>query len=158
GRRIRARRFVLATGSAPLLPPIPGLDRVPCLTNETIFDQAERPEHLIVIGGGPIGCEPAQAHRRPGSAVTTVQLARLVPRDDRELVDVVRRQLLADGITLLEETRVAAVEPAGAGIALQAEAAGQMLHLTGNTLLVAAGRRPRLDGLGLEAAGIATTP
>ncbi len=91
GRRIRARRFVIATGSSPAAPPIPGLDQVPYLTNETVFDLDERPEHLIVIGGGPIGTELAQAHRRLGAQVTLLEGATILEKDDREAVDVVRR-------------------------------------------------------------------
>src|SRR6266478_5305890 len=111
GQRIRARRFVLATGSTPLVPPIPGLDRVPYLTNETVFDLADRPAHLVVIGGGPIGCELAQAHRRLGSEVSLLEAATVLPKDDPELVDIVRRQLLEEGVALHEGATVTAVEP-----------------------------------------------
>ena len=79
---IRPRRFVIATGSHPAIPPIPGLDSVPYLTNETIFANRELPEHLIVIGGGPIGIEMAQAHRRLGARVTVLDVGPLLPRDD----------------------------------------------------------------------------
>jgi pyruvate/2-oxoglutarate dehydrogenase complex dihydrolipoamide dehydrogenase (E3) component len=93
GRRIRARRIVVATGSSPAVPPIPGLAEVPHLTNETVFDLTERPQHLIVIGGGPIGCEIAQAHRRLGAQVTVLELFSILPKDDPEAVQVVRDQL-----------------------------------------------------------------
>jgi len=158
GQRIRARRFVLATGSTPLVPPIPGLDRVAYLTNETIFDLAERPAHLVIIGGGPIGCELAQAHRHLGAEVTLLEAATLLPKDDPELVDILRRQLLEDGVALHEGATVTAVEPDPAGIAVRFERNGASGRIAGSTLLVAAGRRPRLDGLGLEAAGIAHDP
>ena len=83
---IRARRFVIATGSSPLVPPIPGLDNVGYLTNETVFDLTERPGHLIIIGGGPIGIELAQAFRRLGSQVTVIEAASALGRDDPEMV------------------------------------------------------------------------
>jgi pyruvate/2-oxoglutarate dehydrogenase complex dihydrolipoamide dehydrogenase (E3) component len=89
GTRIRARRFVLATGSRPAIPPVPGIESVPYLTNETIFDLRTRPEHLIVLGGGPIGIEMAQAHRRLGSAVTVIEADRALGRDDPETAAVV---------------------------------------------------------------------
>ena len=89
GLRIGARRIVVATGSHPLVPPIPGLDQVPYLTNETVFDLAERPDHLIVLGGGPIGCELGQAFRRLGARVTIVEMFQILPKDDPELVDLV---------------------------------------------------------------------
>ena len=158
GQRIRARRFVLATGSTPLVPPIPGLDRVPYLTNETIFDLVERPDHLVVIGGGPIGCELAQAHRLLGARVSIVEAASLLPKDDPELVDIVRRQLLDDGVTLEEGARVTAVEPGPAGVAVRFERDGVAGRVDGSALLVAAGRRARTADLGLEAAGIAYGP
>jgi len=95
--RIRARRFVVATGSRAMVPPIPGLDRVAYLTNETVFDLRTRPEHLIVIGGGPIGCELGQAFRLLGAAVTIVEQDVLLPKDDPELVEFIRLRLRADG-------------------------------------------------------------
>jgi pyruvate/2-oxoglutarate dehydrogenase complex dihydrolipoamide dehydrogenase (E3) component len=153
--RIRARRFVLATGSEPLLPPVPGLAETPHLTNETVFDLAALPEHLLVLGGGPIGCELAQAFRGLGAAVTLVERARLLPKDDPELVEVVRRRLAADGIQLQEGAEVVRAAPAGAGVALTLRQDGAERVVAGSALLVAAGRRPRLDGLDLAAAGIA---
>lgn len=96
-RTVVARRFVIATGSRPLLPPIPGLDRVKALTNETIFALRERPEHLIVIGGGPVGIEMAQAHRRLGSRVTVIAGEKALPKDDPELAAVLLDRLRAEG-------------------------------------------------------------
>ena len=151
GTAVRAKFFVVATGSRPALPPIPGLDSVPHFTNETIFENAERPEHLAVIGGGPIGCEMAQAHRRLGSRVTLLQRGTILPKDDPELVDLVRRRLAAEGIELIEHAEIAAVAAAGGGVAI-ALADGR--RIAASHLLVAAGRRPDTAGLGLEAAGI----
>jgi len=153
--RIRARRFVLATGSTPVAPPIPGLDQVPYLTNETIFEQRSAPAHLVVIGGGPIGCEMAQAHRRLGAAVTVVDLGPILPKDDSELTAVVRSQLEADGIAIHERVQVQAVEAAGNGVAVLIGENDQTKRIEGSDLLVAAGRAPVVEGLNLEAAGVA---
>src|ERR1700674_1420033 len=107
---IRARRVVIATGSAPAVPPIPGLDAVAYLTNETIFDLTRCPEHLIVIGGGPIGLEMAQAHRRLGADVTVVEALRPLAKDDPECADVVLDQLRQDGVAIRAGAKVARVE------------------------------------------------
>lgn len=157
GRRVRARRFVIATGSSPALPPVPGLSSAPCLTNETIFDLTERPDHLIVLGGGPIGCELAQAHRRLGARVTVLELYTILPKDDPDAVEVVRAQLRADGIDLREGIETTAVERDGNGVAVTVRSADGEQRIVGSHLLVAAGRRPNVDGLDLEAAGVAYT-
>ncbi len=157
GRHIRARRFVIATGSSAFVPPIPGLDRTPYLTNETIFDLTERPAHLLVIGGGPIGCELAQAHRRLGAAVTVLEAAAILPKDDPELVDILRMRLKADGIDLREGAKVVRVERRGAGVAVALTRDGAEQVIEGSHLLVAVGRRANLRDLNLEAAGIAHT-
>ena len=153
---IQARRFVLATGSRPAAPPIPGLDGVPYLTNDTIFDLAERPERLIVIGGGPIGVELAQAHRRLGAGVLVIEGApRILLRDDPEMAAVVERALLREGVDL--RTGVAVERVAGEGTRIVVTLKGMPPEtVAGSHLLVAAGRTPTTDGLGLEAAGIAT--
>ena len=158
GRRIRARRFVIATGSSPAAPPIPGLDQVPYLTNETVFDLDERPEHLIVIGGGPIGTELAQAHRRLGARVTLLERSTILKKDDREAVDVVRRRLGEDGIDVREGIKIWLVEPHHNGVAVLLGHNGEVERIEGTHLLVAAGRRPNTEGLDLEAAGIRYSP
>ncbi len=152
--RIEARRFVIATGSQPLVPPIPGLAETPYLTNETVFDLTERPEHLIVVGGGPIGCELGQAFRNLGARVSLVEMAQIMPKDDPELVEVLRNRLLDDGLDLYEGAKVVAVAKAGAGVKVTLEQGGEERQVEGSHLLLAAGRRPVLDGLGLEAAGV----
>ncbi len=152
GVEIKARRFVLATGSSPVVPPIPGLADVPYLTNETVFDLTECPAHLLIIGGGPIGLELAQAHRRLGADVTVLEMARFFGRDDPETAALALARLREDGVTLHEETRVAAVKADG-GITLDC---GDF-EVSGSHVLVATGRRADTDGLGLEAAGIAFT-
>ena len=152
---VTARRFIVATGSAPVIPSIPGLDSVPYFTNETLFDSAPEPRHLLVLGGGPVGVEMAQAYRRLGAEVTLVESKRLLGRDDPELVPIVRARLIEDGVTIHEETPVTAVEADGAGVALTCRSGDASLRLSGSHLLVAAGRRPKIEGLGLEDAGVA---
>lgn len=152
GLRIAARRFVIATGSRPAIPEIPGLEGLPYLTTETIFALRERPEHLVILGAGPVGAEMAQAHRRLGAAVTLVEAAALLPREDPEAVAVLRARLLAEGVTLLEGARVAAAGAgASGGIALRLE---DGRRIEGSHLLLATGRRPALEALDLPAAGI----
>ena len=151
GDAISARRFVIATGSHPLVPGIPGLDAVPYLTNETIFALRARPDHLVIIGGGPIGMEMAQAHRRLGSAVTVIEAARVLGRDDPDAAALVLGQLRAEGVTVIEGARVIGVAP-GLTVTL---ADGQ--RVLGSHLLLALGRVPALDRLNLSAAGVAFT-
>ena len=157
GQRIRARRFVVATGSSPAVPPVPGLAGLPFLTNETVFALAERPDHLLVLGGGPIGVEMAQAFRRLGAGVTLVERGAILPKDEPEAVGIVRARLLREGVALREGVEVAAARRAAEGIELELRGEGGAATLRGSHLLVAAGRRPNLAGLGLEAAGIAAT-
>lgn len=156
--RIRARRFIVATGSTAFVPPIPGLAEVPHLTNETIFGLTETPRHLVVIGGGPIGCELAQAHRRLGAAVSIVEAFSIMPKDDPELVDVVRKSLQRDGVTLHEGAKVKAVAGTAGAIRVTIETKAGEQILDGSHVLVAAGRRPTVAGLDLEKAGVAYTP
>lgn len=151
GHRIRARRFVIATGSRPFVPPIPGIEGVPYLTNESIFALRERPAHLVIVGGGPIGIEMAQAHRRLGCAVTVVEGARALGRDDPETAAVVLAALRAEGIEIVENAPVAAVAPAAGGISVNL-ADGRTI--AGSHLFVAVGRKVALDGMGLDAGGI----
>jgi pyruvate/2-oxoglutarate dehydrogenase complex dihydrolipoamide dehydrogenase (E3) component len=152
---IRARRFVVATGSSPLVPPIEGLDGVDYLTNESVFDLTRRPGHLIVIGGGPIGMELAQAHRRLGSKVTVIEAARALGRDDPELAALVLRQIRAEGVDIRENAKVAMVEKRGkAGIRVHLERPDERRTVDGTHLLVAAGRTANVAGLDLEKAGI----
>jgi pyruvate/2-oxoglutarate dehydrogenase complex dihydrolipoamide dehydrogenase (E3) component len=155
GFTIEARRFVLATGSRPAAPPIPGLDGVPYLTNETVFELSRRPERLIVIGGGPIGLELAQAHRRLGGEVVVLEVARLLPRDDPEMAQVLESALLAEGVAIRTGVKIERVEQRGDRIACVLRAGEAEEIAEGSHLLVAAGRRPVTDGLGLEAAGLA---
>lgn len=155
GVRVRARRFVIATGSTAAVPPIPGLDQVDFLTNQTIFDLNRCPEHLIVIGGGPVGVELAQAHRRLGARVTVVEMAAILGKDDPDAVEVVRARLLAEGVEVLEGVAIASIEGQGGGVVVTARTDGHTSRVVGSHLLIATGRRPAVDGLDLDAAGVA---
>ena len=151
---IKARRFVIAAGSAPAIPPIPGLDSVPYLTNETIFDLKQCPERLLIVGAGPIGLELAQAFRRLGAEVTVLEAAAPLAKDDPECVQVVLDQLVREGIALRTGVRIARVEKAGQKVRAVLETAGGEHAIEGSHLLIATGRTPTTDGLGLEAAGV----
>ncbi|MDE2014709.1 MAG: FAD-dependent oxidoreductase [Alphaproteobacteria bacterium] len=153
--RVRARRIVIAAGSTAAMPSIPGLEAVSPFTNETIFSLTERPDHLLIIGGGPIGVEMAQAFRRLGSRVTLLQRTRLLNKDEPELVDSLRRQLIAEGVIVHEGIDIERAAREQCGITLTLS--GGADPITGSHLLVAAGRRPRLQGLELEKAGVAFT-
>jgi pyruvate/2-oxoglutarate dehydrogenase complex dihydrolipoamide dehydrogenase (E3) component len=151
---IRARRFVIATGSTPALPPIPGIEEGPYLTNETVFDLSERPDHLIVIGAGPIGLEMAQAFRRLGSAVTVLEAAVPLAKDDPECAAIVLDQLEREGVVIRSGVKVARVKYASGSVAVTFEGSAGEETIEARHLLVAAGRTPATDGLDLDAAGI----
>ena len=153
---VTARRFIVATGSAPLVPPVPGLDAVPYFTNETLFDSAPEPSHLLILGGGPIGAEMAQAFRRLGAQVTLFESKRLLGRDDPELAAIVRARLIEEGVTIHEESRVTAAETdADGSVTITCGEGDASRRISGSHLLVAAGRRPKIDDLGLENAKVA---
>ncbi|MBL6771628.1 MAG: FAD-dependent oxidoreductase [Alphaproteobacteria bacterium] len=159
--RIRAKYFVIATGSAPAVPAIPGLDAVPFLTNETLFSRTEAPRHLAIIGAGPIGVEMAQAHQRLGCQVTLIEAQpRILPRDDAELSALLAAQLQADGVTLRLGASVAAVSGKAGDIQIELHSSDGTARdpaqepVKASHLLIAAGRLPVTDGLGLDAAGI----
>lgn len=151
---IKARRVVVATGSSPLVPPIPGLENVPYETNETLFDLRDRPDHLLIIGGGPIGMEMAQAHIRLGSKVTVIEGAKALGKDDPELAKVVLDTLKDEGIEIAEDAL--ADEIRGKAGAIEVETKDGRIF-KGSHLLMAVGRKSNTDTLNLEAAGIETT-
>lgn len=155
---ISAKRFVIATGSQAALPPIKGLKNVPYLTNETIFALQKQPKHLLVLGGGPIGAEMAQAFAKLGSKVTLVEAARFLGREDDELSATVKAQLIADGVDLREELAVMAVSAKGKGanakITLSCGSGDAGETIIGDALLVAAGRAPNIAGLDVDKAGV----
>jgi pyruvate/2-oxoglutarate dehydrogenase complex dihydrolipoamide dehydrogenase (E3) component len=158
GHRIEARRFVLATGSRPAVPPIPGLAETPHLTNETVFDLDELPGHLIVIGGGPIGAELGQAFRRLGAGVTILDAGALLPREDPEAASVVERALIADGIVLKTRVTIESVSGGAGSVAVSIRQGDWVDTIRGTHVLVATGRKPVTGDLGLETAGIAVEP
>ena len=152
--RIKARRFVIATGSTPAIPPIAGLDSVPYFTHETIFDNRQKIDHLVVIGGGPTGLELAQAYQRLGSRVTVLEAVKALGDHDSELSEVVLRHLQAEGLDVREGARVEQVRPAhgGAHVAFATAAGTEVLECS--HVLLATGRTPALEDLNLEAGGI----
>ncbi len=151
---IQARRFVIATGSSPAIPPIPGLDAAPYFTNETIFANRILPRHLLVIGGGAVGVELAQAYRRFGAQVTIIDARPLLWRDDPELVAMLAKSLRAEGIKLRPSAAIAAIERDGEGVTVILKSGER---IAGSHLLMATGRQPNTDTLDLSAAGIAAT-
>ena len=153
--QVKARRFVISTGSSPAVPPIKGLQDVPYFTNETIFENSEKLDHLIVVGGGPIGMELAQSHTRLGVKVTVVEALKILGRDDPELVEIVKNQVKEDGVELLDETLVNEVKRDNDQIQVVVEQDGKVQTITGSHLLIATGRIPNTTELGLESAGIA---
>ncbi len=151
---IKARRFVIATGSSPSLPPIPGIEATPHLTNETVFDLVTRPEHLIVIGAGPLGLELAQAFHRLGSAVTVLDVAQPLAREDPECAQVVVDQLVHEGVDLRSNVAVVRVEAMDGKVKVIVRREHGEQAIAGSHLLVATGRRANVEGLRLEQAGI----
>ncbi|TMM49417.1 dihydrolipoyl dehydrogenase family protein [Sulfitobacter sabulilitoris] len=151
---IEARRIVIATGSSPLVPPIPGLEDVPFETNETLFDLRDKPDHLLIIGGGPIGMEMAQAHVRLGSKVTVIEGERALGKDDPELAQIVLQTLRDEGVEIVETATAAEVKGKAGAIEVVIE---DGRSIKGSHLLMAVGRRTNTDKLNLDAAGIETT-
>ena len=150
--KVTARKVVIASGSRAAVPPIPGLDASPYLTNERIFELTKLPEHLIVLGGGPIGVELGQAFRRLGSQVTLIEASAILGREEPEAAAVVIDQLNADGVTLLPGHKAVRVE---AGPVVVVEGPEGEKRIAGSHLLVAVGRTPSIEALNLEAAGVA---
>jgi len=157
-RQVRAKYFVLATGSSAFVPPIEGLDQISYFTNENIFSNREPVDHLVVIGGGPIGMELAQAHRRLGAKVTVMEVARLLMKDDPDLTSIVIDSLRKEGVAFYEGGRNLRIEKRDAGFSVRCEMDEGKACVEGSHLLVATGRRANVDGLNLEAAGITFSP
>jgi pyruvate/2-oxoglutarate dehydrogenase complex dihydrolipoamide dehydrogenase (E3) component len=152
--RVKARRFVIATGSVPHVPDIPGLDRVPYFTNETIFDSREKINHLVIIGAGPMGLELGQAYLRLGSRVTVIEAGRALAKDDPELTDVVLRHVRAEGLEIIEGATVSRITGGTRLVDAHIAVGGETSVVQGSHLLLATGRVPNLSSLNLEAAGI----
>ncbi|MGB5148413.1 MAG: FAD-dependent oxidoreductase, partial [Porticoccaceae bacterium] len=158
GRRLSAPNIVLATGARPFAPPLPGLAEAGYLTSDNLWELRELPPRLVVLGGGPIGCELAQAFARLGSKVTQVEmLPRLLIREDPEVSLAVQAQFAAEGIAVLLDTRALRVERIAAEkILICARGDGQELQIPCDHILVAVGRAARLEGYGLEELGVKT--
>jgi len=153
---IKARRFIIATGSGPAIPPIPGLERVGYFTNETLFENELKLDHLIVIGGGPIGLEMAQAHLRLGSRVTVLEALKALGKDDPELAEVALKNLRSEGLDIREGARIERIErrDSAGGVRVLIQDGSQAEIVEGSHILVATGRKPNLQELNLDAAGI----
>lgn len=151
---ITAKRFVIATGSTPSIPPVEGISTTPYLTNETIFELTELPEHLIIIGGGPIGCEIAQAFKYLGAKVTLLEAFRILPRDNADLVKSLKQKMIHDGITLYENIQIDKIMYTKKIFNLKCVYLNKTIELQGSHLLVAAGRKPNLENLNLKEARV----
>ena len=151
---VTARRIVVATGATPIAPPINGLDTVAYFTNETFFENRNRPDHLIIIGGGPIGVEMAQAHAQLGIKTTLIASFEILPREIAKTREIVRTKLLQDGVTVFENCDVRSIKENGA---IKSITLGDGQMVKGSHILVATGRRANVQGLNLSAAGIETT-
>jgi pyruvate/2-oxoglutarate dehydrogenase complex dihydrolipoamide dehydrogenase (E3) component len=152
GRRLTARRIVIAAGARPTVPAITGLGSISYLTNRTLFALDHRPDHLLILGGGPVGLEMAVAHAALGSRVTVIEAASIAPREDPELADGLRRALRAQGIVLIEREAVTSIE-AGPTLVL-----GDNRRIRGTHLLIAVGRTPNVERLDLSAGNIRAGP
>jgi pyruvate/2-oxoglutarate dehydrogenase complex dihydrolipoamide dehydrogenase (E3) component len=157
GKKLLFVRAALCAGARAQAPPIPGLSQAGYLTNETVFSLTELPRRLAVIGGGPIGCELAQAFARFGSQVTLIELSpQILGREDRDAAEILHQAFLREGIGLELGVKVLGVETRAGEKLLRLERDGQTFDVVADSILVGVGRAPNLEGLGLEAAGIAS--
>ena len=154
---IQARRFVIATGSHAFVPPIKGIDNVPYFTNETIFDRNSSPKHLIIIGGGPIGMEMAQAHKRLGADVSVIEGLKVLGKEDRELAQVVVEKMKDEGIKIFEDSNVVEIEKFKDKVSVKIENLNDTQTIEGDTLFIATGRKANISELNLDAANVKTT-
>ena len=156
---IKARRYVIATGSSAFIPPIEGLDLVTYHTNESIFELDKKPEHLIIIGAGPIGLEMAQAHRRLGCKVTVIDAFKILGNQDAEFAKIILDKLTAEGIEFYSETQVEKLNTVDNKICVSIKTKdGAQSILRSSHLLIATGRRANVDGLGLEETDVEFSP
>ena len=152
---IKARRYVIASGSRPFMPPIPGLDKNKVFTNENIFDLRDKPSHLLILGGGPIGMEMAQSHRRLGCEVSVFDRSGIMPRDDQDNVEILRKVLLDEGVALYEHVAVKEIRHGQEGcVSLVIEINGEQEVIEGSHMLIATGRTPNIEGLCLDKARV----
>ncbi|MFV1992699.1 MAG: NAD(P)/FAD-dependent oxidoreductase [Acidiferrobacterales bacterium] len=155
---IRARHYVIATGSRPAVPPVPGLDETPYFTNESIFSNKAALPELIILGAGPIGLEMAQAHQRLGSQVTVLDIApSILPREDPDMAAFVQSSLEADGVKFLLGQNISHISQSGTALSVSlTNQDGSTQLVKGSHLLVATGRKTNTDGLALEKARVST--
>lgn len=155
GQTITSKNFVLAMGSSPAVPPIEGIKDVPYITNVEIFSMDKLPDSLIVLGAGPIGMEMAQSFARLGSKVTVVEFAKhILPREDEDIAEVIHEILESEGINIKVDTKAVKAEKTSSGIKLTVESNGNKSTIEAQTVLVATGRAPNVEGLDLEKAGV----
>lgn len=155
GKRLHFRKAVIATGARPMILPIPGLAEADFLTNETAFTLTELPRRLAVIGGGPIGCELAQSFARFGSEVSVFDIApHVLVREDADAAEIVQQALIRDGVDLQLGVDITKIETIGAETVIRFEDDGAEREMRFDKLLLAVGRVPNVDGIGLEAAGV----
>ncbi len=151
---IKAKYIVIATGSRPVVPPINRIETVPILTNETIFSLNEKPEHLLIVGAGPIGIEMAQAHKRLGCDVSVFDMGTLLPRDDKQNVAILKQALISEGINLYEGISIEEIKSDNGRVIIHIAQNDRKIEIAGTHLLMAAGRAPNTETLGLDKAGI----
>ncbi len=152
---LRFARAAICTGARPTVPPVPGLDQLEFLTNESVFSLTDRPSRLAVIGAGPIGCELAQAFARLGSRVWIIEAGHgVLPREDRDCAEIVQRGMEADGVQVLCCGRQVQMTPAGSAARISGESHDDRFDIEVDRVLVCVGRTPNVDGLGLDAAGV----
>jgi pyruvate/2-oxoglutarate dehydrogenase complex dihydrolipoamide dehydrogenase (E3) component len=154
---ISAKYFVVATGASPFIPPFSGLQAINYSTNETIFDLKEQPKHLLIIGGGTIGCEIAQAYLSLGTSVSLIQRSQILFKDEPELTEIARNQLIQDGLALYENADITNIVQQEKEIQIEFKHQNETKQIFGSHLLIATGRRPNLKNLNLELAGIQYT-
>jgi len=159
GQTLTTRNIVIATGAAPFVPPIPGLEDIDFLTSDNLWEIDELPEKLVVLGGGPIGCELAQSFKRLGSDVYQVEMApAIMGREDPEVAEVVKAKFEADGINVMVNTKAVGFKSNGGRDVLIAEQDGKTIEIDFDKIIVAVGRKPRTEGFGMQELGIGTNP
>jgi len=162
GEKISAKSWIIATGSRPSPPPVDGLEHVPYWTNETVFSQKELPQRLLVLGGGPIGLELAQAFQRLGSQVTVIEyIDQILCPEDSDIAEILKKRLEQEGLEILIGTKAVKAEANGSTIRLTVAPAKEEEKssvIEGDALLIAAGRKPNIEDIGLKNAGVISTP
>ncbi|HXF90341.1 MAG TPA: FAD-dependent oxidoreductase [Candidatus Nitrosotenuis sp.] len=154
-QRVKAKKFIIATGSSPIIPAIDGLQGILYLTTDSIFSLQELPKHLVIVGGGPIGIEMAQGYRRLGAQVTVLEAFSILPRDDHEAAAIIRQQLIGEGVDIIEGAQVTKVDYQDPGpFRVYVQHQGKEKTIVGSHLLLAVGRRPQVSLLNLEAANV----